>query len=159
MDELLNPLSGPAFARLMSPDCPYRGLADGLLDPFCDAINHPETGCGRLLQECRKWQKLLGNGTTRDDLNDLMNSLLREAEESVAMVAKTDHCPSGPGKKVLTTGEVAKILKVAPRTVSKWFDAGKLKGYRLEGSNDRRIPIEALEAFCLEHNMPFKEGE
>ena len=27
-------------------------------------------------------------------------------------------------KTVLTTGEVAKICSVAPRTVSKWFDAG-----------------------------------
>ncbi|MFM7043497.1 MAG: response regulator, partial [Planctomycetaceae bacterium] len=26
--------------------------------------------------------------------------------------------------KVFTTGQVAKICKVAPRTVSKWFDSG-----------------------------------
>ena len=29
--------------------------------------------------------------------------------------------------KVFTTGQVAKICKVAPRTVSKWFDSGRLK--------------------------------
>ena len=28
--------------------------------------------------------------------------------------------------KVFTTGQVAKICKVAPRTVSKWFDSGRL---------------------------------
>ena len=33
--------------------------------------------------------------------------------------------------KVFTTGQVAKICKVAPRTVSKWFDSGRLKGYRI----------------------------
>ena len=37
-------------------------------------------------------------------------------------------------KKVFTTGQVAKICKVAPRTVSKWFDSGRLKGYRIPGS-------------------------
>ena len=31
-------------------------------------------------------------------------------------------------KDVLTTGEVAKICNVAPRTVSKWFDSGALHG-------------------------------
>ncbi|HUU19441.1 MAG TPA: hypothetical protein VMW72_19990 [Sedimentisphaerales bacterium] len=33
------------------------------------------------------------------------------------------------GKNVLMTGDVAKICNVAPRTVSKWFDNGQLKGY------------------------------
>ena len=42
-------------------------------------------------------------------------------------------------KEVLTTGEVARICRVAPRTVSKWFDTGKLRGYRIPGSRDRRI--------------------
>jgi len=37
--------------------------------------------------------------------------------------------------KVFTTGQVAKICKVAPRTVSKWFDSGRLKGYRIPGSH------------------------
>jgi hypothetical protein len=37
------------------------------------------------------------------------------------------------GKNVLTTGDVAKICNVAPRTVSKWFDSGQLKGYRIPG--------------------------
>ena len=50
-------------------------------------------------------------------------------------------------KKVFTTGQVAKICKVAPRTVSKWFDSGRLKGYRIPGSQDRRIPREQLIRF------------
>src|SRR5688500_1648862 len=41
-------------------------------------------------------------------------------------------------KDVLTTGKVAKICNVAPRTVSKWFDVGVLDGYRIPGSKDRR---------------------
>jgi len=58
------------------------------------------------------------------------------------------------GKNVLTTGDVAKICHVAPRTVSKWFDNGQLKGYRIPGSKDRRIPMSELIRFMKVHNMP-----
>jgi excisionase family DNA binding protein len=58
------------------------------------------------------------------------------------------------GKNVLTTGDVAKICNVAPRTVSKWFDNGQLKGYRIPGSKDRRIPLSELVRFMKVHNMP-----
>jgi excisionase family DNA binding protein len=57
-------------------------------------------------------------------------------------------------KDVLTTGEVARICHVAPRTVSKWFDTGKLRGYRIPGSRDRRIPVTQLMAFMQQHGMP-----
>jgi excisionase family DNA binding protein len=58
------------------------------------------------------------------------------------------------GKEVLTTGEVAKICNVAPRTVSKWFDSGQLKGYRIPGSKDRRIPVSQLVKFMKNHGIP-----
>ncbi len=57
-------------------------------------------------------------------------------------------------KDVLTTGEVAKICNVAPRTVSKWFDSGSLKGYRIPGSKDRRIPVAELVKFMKAHGIP-----
>ena len=50
-------------------------------------------------------------------------------------------------KDVMTTGEVAKICNVASRTVSKWFDSGQLRGYRIPGSKDRRIPVANLIKF------------
>lgn len=55
---------------------------------------------------------------------------------------------------VLTTGQVAKLCKVAPRTVSKWFDAGQLRGYRIPGSKDRRIPMHHLIRFMKAHGIP-----
>lgn len=58
------------------------------------------------------------------------------------------------GKNVLTTGDVARICNVAPRTVSKWFDSGQLKGYRIPGSKDRRIPVSELSRFLKVNNMP-----
>lgn len=57
-------------------------------------------------------------------------------------------------RDVLTTGEVAKICNVAPRTVSKWFDSGQLKGYRIPGSKDRRIPASELVRFMKAHGIP-----
>jgi excisionase family DNA binding protein len=57
-------------------------------------------------------------------------------------------------KEVLTTGEVARICKVAPRTVTKWFDSGQLRGYRIPGSKDRRIPVTQLIRFMRQNNMP-----
>ncbi|MFO0972839.1 MAG: helix-turn-helix domain-containing protein [Phycisphaerae bacterium] len=57
-------------------------------------------------------------------------------------------------KPVLTTGEIAKICNVAPRTVSKWFDSGQLRGYRIPGSRDRRVPLEQLVRFMRAHAIP-----
>ena len=58
-------------------------------------------------------------------------------------------------KDVLTTGEVAKICNVAARTVSKWFDSGQIEGYRIPGSKDRRIPVQALDEFHARTWHPF----
>ena len=64
------------------------------------------------------------------------------------------HTSTSKVKDVLTTGEVAKICNVAPRTVSKWFDSGALHGYRIPGSKDRRIPLNQLIRFMKQHGMP-----
>jgi hypothetical protein len=57
-------------------------------------------------------------------------------------------------RNVYTTGQVSRIANVAARTVSIWFDSGRLKGYRIPGSQDRRIPHDNLIAFLTEHGMP-----
>ncbi len=57
-------------------------------------------------------------------------------------------------KEVFTTGEVAKICNVTIRTVIKWFESGKLGGYKIPASKDRRIPRTELLRFMREHNMP-----
>ncbi|HBG77396.1 MAG: helix-turn-helix domain-containing protein [Sedimentisphaerales bacterium] len=57
-------------------------------------------------------------------------------------------------KDIFTTGQVAHICKVAPRTVTKWFDTGQLRGYRIPGGRDRRIPVSELLRFMKIHNIP-----
>lgn len=55
--------------------------------------------------------------------------------------------------RVFTTGQVARIFSVNINTVIKWFDDGKLKGFRLPRSNERRIYRESVLEFMAEHDI------
>jgi len=57
-------------------------------------------------------------------------------------------------RDVLTSGMVAKVCNVAPRTVTAWFDSGRLRGYRIPDSKDRRIPRAEVIRFCRANGMP-----
>lgn len=57
-------------------------------------------------------------------------------------------------KKAFTSGDVADACGVSYRTAQKWIDAGILRGYRLPGSKDRRVPREELVRFMRENGMP-----
>jgi excisionase family DNA binding protein len=57
-------------------------------------------------------------------------------------------------EKTYTSGEVARICGVSADTVSRWFDAGHVEGYRLGPGGDRRIPEEKLRTFMLRHGIP-----
>lgn len=61
--------------------------------------------------------------------------------------------------KVFTTGQVAKKCKVGRGMVVQWFDSGRLRGYRVPGSKNRRIPREYLIRFLKEHGMPLGDLE
>jgi len=54
---------------------------------------------------------------------------------------------------IFTIGQVAKLCDVSPRTASKWFDAGRLKGYRIPGSMDRRTTREYLIQFLKANDL------
>ena len=59
-------------------------------------------------------------------------------------------------KKIYTTGEVAKLLGININTVIKWFDDGKIEGFRLPGSRERRITHNALLQFMNGNNIPLE---
>jgi excisionase family DNA binding protein len=61
--------------------------------------------------------------------------------------------PATP-KEVLTTGDVARLCRVTIRTVIKWFEQGRLEGYRLPGSRDRRFTRAAVRRFLAESGLP-----
>jgi hypothetical protein len=56
-------------------------------------------------------------------------------------------------KNWLTSGEVAGLCEVAPRTAARWIDSGKLKGIRLPLSQDRRVEKVDLIDFARSHGM------
>lgn len=62
---------------------------------------------------------------------------------------------------VLTTGQVAWICAVSPRTIQKWIDTGHLPGWKIpgvgvgrRGGGDRRVEAIELAAFLEAHAMP-----
>lgn len=57
-----------------------------------------------------------------------------------------------------TTGDVARICAVTKRTVIKWIDSGRLRGYRIPGSAHRRIAATELSRFMREHGIPDYES-
>lgn len=61
------------------------------------------------------------------------------------------------GRTVLSMGDMAAVCRVAPRTVAGWFDSGRLRGYRIPGSADRRVPIAEAIRFIKSHGMPLNE--
>lgn len=59
----------------------------------------------------------------------------------------------------LTTGQVAKRLGVAAKTVSKWVDSGAMRGIRLPFSKDRRVHPQALAEFEKLHGYDRARGK
>src|SRR5262245_52507762 len=57
-------------------------------------------------------------------------------------------------KTVFSTLEAAMVCKVSEQAIIQSFDSGQLKGYRLPGSRDRRIPRESLLRFMEEKGIP-----
>ncbi len=52
-----------------------------------------------------------------------------------------------------TTHEVSRICGVAPITVGRWVESGKLAAFRTAGGH-RRIPASDLEEFLKSHGIP-----
>lgn len=55
--------------------------------------------------------------------------------------------------KDLTTGQMARIAGVAPRTIAKWFDSGAITGYRVPMTLDRRVTRAEFARFLGSHGM------
>jgi two-component system, OmpR family, response regulator RpaA len=52
--------------------------------------------------------------------------------------------------------QVAHLLRVSTRTVIRWFDSGRLPGYRQPRTRRRRIPHRELVEFLRRYNLPWK---
>jgi excisionase family DNA binding protein len=52
---------------------------------------------------------------------------------------------SADGDRLLTPGEVAILMRVDPKTVTRWANAGRIESIRTPGGH-RRIPSSAVDA-------------
>lgn len=67
------------------------------------------------------------------------------------------------GLQIFTTGQIARVCGVAPRTVTVWFDKELLVGYRVPGTrtktsgdSDRKVERRELADFMVRHGLPIK---
>lgn len=56
--------------------------------------------------------------------------------------------------KTLTSGEIATYCDVNLRTVIRWIESGKLKGFKLPGRGNNRVLVEDFIEFLERHDMP-----
>lgn len=57
-------------------------------------------------------------------------------------------------KTAFTIPDVARLCSVCPATAVRWFDSGRLRGYRVPGSGHRRVSRDHLERFLKEYDLP-----
>lgn len=62
-------------------------------------------------------------------------------------------------RTVFTISEVAKLTGTTPRNASRWFDTGRLRGYRIPGKEDRRVPKERLLEFVRDYSQLVAKGQ
>jgi len=57
--------------------------------------------------------------------------------------------------RCLTTTQMSDACEVAPATIYKWFDSGRLKGHRVRQKSRlvRRIPLESALQFAMDNNL------
>ena len=58
-------------------------------------------------------------------------------------------------REILSVDEAAELCRVSPREIKKWFDSGRLVGYRT--GIVRRIPVDSLCEFMEKRGTPIPE--
>jgi excisionase family DNA binding protein len=58
-------------------------------------------------------------------------------------------------RQIIGVEEAAELCQVSVREVKRWFDAGRLSGYRV--GIVRRIPVEALQQFMESRGTPIPD--
>lgn len=74
------------------------------------------------------------------------------------LIAKVPEEIYEKGNEVLTSAEVAELLKVHLSSVRRWSRSGKLKGYRLGGYGDWRFMRKDVLAFLYSYGNGSSKG-
>ena len=79
------------------------------------------------------------------------DNITPEVRDLDALIGKGD-IRFHPEQRIYTTGEAAALAKLSSRTIARLFDNGRLIGYRVPSSRQRRITADSL-ARLLEESM------
>lgn len=60
--------------------------------------------------------------------------------------------------KTLTTGDIAHYMDVNQRTVIRWLDSGRLKGFKLPGRGNNRVLVSDFISFLEQNQIPVPES-
>lgn len=141
-----------------APKCPMCGVPFGNhpgLTELCRRYHWQRTQLQELIAEA---QVALERMPERHDCARRLANALWIAKQPMPPIAgERQEAPAdrsrGEGYRI---GTVAKILNERPITIRKWFDDGRIRGYRKHGSNERIIPHDALMEFVRVHNLEIK---
>lgn len=61
--------------------------------------------------------------------------------------------------RFFTSAEAARTFGASAHHASKLIDAGELRGFKMPGSNFRRVAADDLKSFLLKHDVPLAEFE
>jgi DNA-binding transcriptional MerR regulator len=61
-------------------------------------------------------------------------------------------------KKFVTTGEIARICEVSPKTVIAWIERKQLRSFRI-GRGPRKVTLADLYEFLVSRNFPIASLE
>lgn len=73
--------------------------------------------------------------------------------EQLERMVSIENRSTGKSDKVYTVTQAAEILQASNRSVTKWFDSGKLRGYRIPGNPALRIKHQELVKFLRRKNL------
>jgi len=59
----------------------------------------------------------------------------------------------------LTTGAVSKLVGIGQRTICRLIDEGLLVGWKIPGSQHRRVAFRDLEVFAAKYGIPLSQGQ
>ena len=59
----------------------------------------------------------------------------------------------GNSNKIYTTGQISKICEISTATVIRSIDNGDLEGYKIPGSNHRRVSHNSLVKFIKKYEI------
>lgn len=107
---------------------------------------------------CPSCNFTISPGEAREAIAEFAPYLKKSLKIFDAWSERRERVQSLKRKAVFTLREIANLLGEPWINVSRWFDSSRLRGYRIPGTQDRRVPKAALIEFLKSESMQIPEG-